>query len=377
MRVYYLRTSGLPAGSKTESRGRDTTACGTLPAGPTESKIDALVSVARDVFPGLHEVPENFCGNASTLFNYTLTQDSNNSLVVRARAKLLSEERLRAARRLQAQIRKTVLENRKIYKYRVITSGDQVEILRYGMEQLSKKGVPVEKGTRKMTEKELIQKQHENEIRARRGLIRTVNANIGQWGNERPKFFTMTFNPENETRDLSEAARSLKEFLQRLRRRLKRNIHYTCVARFQDGHRPGGAIGGRNGIVHFHIVFYDLPYIPQTELTKMWGKGFVWINAIEDVDNLGVYLVEGYMGKEMDDERLRGKKKYWSSRDLHKPVVELVDNIEMEKRGLEGKEPVYIAEYESDWVGDVRYEVYNKLRQGKMPKKRKRRDSDD
>ena len=83
------------------------------------------------------------------------------------------------------------------------------------------------------------------------------------------------------------------------------------------------------------------------------------------------------MGKEMDDERLRGKKKYWSSRDLHKPVVELVDNIEMEKRGLEGKEPVYIAEYESDWVGDVRYEVYNKLRQGKMPKKRKRRNSDD
>ncbi len=47
--------------------------------------------------------------------------------------------------------------------------------------------------------------------------------------------------------------------------------------------------------------------MPHEKLTGIWSPGFVWINAVDDVDNVGVYMVEGYMGNEMEDERLTGK----------------------------------------------------------------------
>jgi hypothetical protein len=144
------------------------------------------------------------------------------------------------------------------------------------------------------------------------------------------------------------------------------------IARFQDGKRPGGKVGGRDGVIHYHVLFYDLPYVPHEKLTGIWGRGFVWINAVDDVDNLGVYMVEGYMGKEMEDERLNGQKHYWSSRGLAKPLVMYGREDLSVKLGIEGREPVYRKSFVSDYVGVVDYEQYNLKREGKIHARKKK-----
>jgi len=57
-----------------------------------------------------------------------------------------------------------------------------------------------------------------------------------------------------------------------------------AVIQFQD-----------RGAIHYHMMS-DLPYIPKAKLSKIWGNGFIKINDITNVDNVGAYLI-GYMNK--------------------------------------------------------------------------------
>ena len=213
------------------------------------------------------------------------------------------------------------------------------------------------------TEEEKQKDRKKNLWRARNGLIDTINANVDRpWG-ERLKFFTMSF--KDDIFDLKEANREFNKFIKRLEYHIKRKVHYTVIARFQDGKRPGGKVGGRDGVIHYHVLFYDLPYVPHEKLTAIWDRGFVWINAVDDVDNLGVYMVEGYMGKEIDDERLNGQKHYWSSRGLSRPVVMYGREDLSAKLGIQGREPVDRKTFVSEYVGVVVYEQYNLKREGK------------
>lgn len=47
------------------------------------------------------------------------------------------------------------------------------------------------------------------------------------------------------------------------------------------------------GSFHWHIIYIfekKAPFIPQPELTKIWGHGFVWIKQLKDTDNIARYL---------------------------------------------------------------------------------------
>jgi hypothetical protein len=83
-------------------------------------------------------------------------------------------------------------------------------------------------------------------------------------------------------------------------------------------------------------------------------------------------MVEGYMGKEMDDERLCGQKHYWSSRGLAKPLVMYGREDLSAKLGIQGREPVYRKSFVSDYVGVVDYEQYNLKREGKVHARKKK-----
>lgn len=58
----------------------------------------------------------------------------------------------------------------------------------------------------------------------------------------------------------------------------------------------------------------NLPYIAAKELENIWSNGFIKINAIDKVDNLGAYVIK-YMTKDHADERLQGLKAYNCSKD--------------------------------------------------------------
>jgi len=251
------------------------------------------------------------------------------------------------------------------YHFRAVIAGHIIKLYKYTDLQVCQKGKSCENRKKRedRTEEEKQKDRKKNLWRARNSLIDTINANVDRpWG-ERLKFFTMSF--KDDIFDLKEANRQFNKFIKRLEYHIKRKIHYTVIARFQDGKRPGGKVGGRDGVIHYHVLFYDLPFVPHEKLTGIWDRGFVWINAVDDVDNLGVYMVSGYMGNEIDDERLNGQKHYWSSRRLAKAAVIYGREDLSVKLGLQNREPVKRKVFVSEHVGVVVYEQYNLKREGK------------
>lgn len=142
--------------------------------------------------------------------------------------------------------------------------------------------------------------------RARKNLRRLINVNI----RENSKFVTLTFR-ENIT-DLDYANNELKKFFKRLSYHMGFKASYSYVIEFQE-----------RGAVHYHVILFNVPYLAHKTLSELWGNGYVKINRIRDVDNVGAYVVK-YMSKELSDERLKGRRCYGYSDNLDKPK-EIVD----------------------------------------------------
>lgn len=174
-------------------------------------------------------------------------------------------------------------------------------------------------------------------------FIRVVNMNF----TEHSKFITLTF-AENVT-DLDQAHHEFDKFMKRLRKKIKRPIKYAAVVEFQ-----------KRGAIHYHMIS-DLPYIPKQELAETWRQGFVRINDIQHVDNVGAYLSK-YMTKENGDLRLRGRKSYFTSQGLERPLIlrgEDADPI-LELYDLsEHKKTVFESSYTSEHHGLITYKQYN------------------
>jgi len=197
----------------------------------------------------------------------------------------------------------------KSYDSKVVVSGNIVEIYEYehsiitGFSNNKSRGVgrsSVATDDDKKRNRELVLN------RARRDLRRLINSNIHMYG-VKSKFVTLTF-ADNIT-DIKKANYEFKKFKQRLETYFDFRLKYTCVIEFQ-----------KRGAIHYHVVFFNMPYIKKSKLAQIWGNGFIKVNNIDNVDNVGAYVCK-YMSKNfIDDERLRGHKCYFSSRNLYKPI---------------------------------------------------------
>lgn len=233
-----------------------------------------------------------------------------------------------------------------MYRKIIVTKG-VIEVYEY--ERLNVNQIPDRDGDGEYHEKNYKQRQ-----RDRRNAIRRL---ICQNFDSESKFITLTFR-DTETfdiKDVKSCNHQYKRFVDRLRRRFQA-LRYVAVIEFQDKN-------GR-GAIHYHMVC-NLPYISKAELARLWGHGFVKINAIDKVDNVGAYVIK-YMTSDMDDKRLCGENAYLRSRGLETPVeVRSWREGEYEAvRGIEamlaGKTPSYGGEpYESEHAGTIRYSQYN------------------
>lgn len=203
----------------------------------------------------------------------------------------------------------------------------------------------------------------------RNKLRRMILANF----NENSKFITLTFK-ENVT-DLDIANKEFKKFIQRMKQRFD-DFKYLAVIEFQ-----------KRGAVHYHMIS-DLPFIQKGLLYSLWQnrkisrskksnfycigeipsgckQGFVKINNISHVDNVGAYIVK-YMTKESDNPLLENRKTYLYSKNLIKETVITGDTAEsiIESMDLNYKDPVYQNEYETEFLGMARYKEYNLKRMG-------------
>ena len=180
--------------------------------------------------------------------------------------------------------------------------------------------------------------------RARTHVRRVVNANP-----QLNKFLTLTY-AENMT-DIDRARKELDNFFKRLKRQFPR-FAYVCVIEFQ-----------KRGAVHFHLLC-NLPFVDVKALAEVWGHGFIKLNRIDNVDNVGAYVTK-YMTKENMDERLIGYRSYSMSRGLNQPQEvtneeqpQEVTNEEQINEALETLADVLrvvTSEYESEYYGTVHY----------------------
>lgn len=230
-----------------------------------------------------------------------------------------------------------------------VITGDIVEVYSYS-KYVSGKG-----GANRTSEKsenvENILKNYANTNQRRRDRVRRLAC--CNFNSEYDKFFTLTFR-ENIT-DVKQANYIFMKFIQRLKWKFGKDIKYLAVIEFQN-----------RGAVHYHVLS-DIPYIAQEQLQELWGQGFVYINAITHVDNVGAYIVK-YMSKDSTDERLQGLKAYLYSRNLKRPEeiinhdqkeFDKLEKIIQDRYDIENTNPVYEAIFDTDKLGSCEYKQYN------------------
>lgn len=240
-------------------------------------------------------------------------------------------------------------------KTKIVIAGEIVEVYEYSKGY--KTGFTIDKDKHDVgRKKDFVSEEYDENRgkvlhRAKKRLMGLINANNDAYGREfSTKFLTLTFR-ENIT-DIKWANREFSKFIQRLNYRVfntkKSNLKYSAVIEFQQ-----------RGAIHYHVVIYNMPYLDADVISEVWTYGFVKINKIDHVDNLGAYVTK-YMTKDNDDPRLQGEKCYFNSRGLMKPTT-ITDKKEVET--IAGSLPLsnlcYTAEYENEFVGDVKYTQYN------------------
>lgn len=238
------------------------------------------------------------------------------------------------------------------YNSKIVISGDVIEVYEYGR--------PILKGYREYkknsrgrsvkAEGDNIDVNRETVLkRAKRDLRRIINSNVHSY-NVFSKFITLTFKLHVTTFEV--ANYEFKKFRQRLEYELGFKLKYTCVPEFT-----------KKGRIHFHVLMYNCPYIQNKKLNELWGNGYVRINKIDNVDNVGSYVSE-YVGKDLKEgtsssDKMKGKKSYFNSRGLKKPL-EIKDNEQVKSvvNSLPADKVVFENVFNNDY-NSVIYTQYN------------------
>lgn len=110
-----------------------------------------------------------------------------------------------------------------------------------------------------------------------------INNNFEGKANE--LFITLTYRGDQQTNDTKKVYVDFDKFIKRLRYAYKdkTTIDYINVL---EPHASGN--------FHMHVLmrFNDLEaiYVPNDELAEIWGNGFVKIQSLKNVDNIGAYV---------------------------------------------------------------------------------------
>lgn len=152
------------------------------------------------------------------------------------------------------------------------------------------------------------QKHYEN---MRWVIARIVDCNF----DDKTKFITLTFKENID--DITYTNYEFNKFIKRLNFSLygtkKQQLRYLAVWEKQ-----------KRGAIHYHIIFFDLPFIKNKDLQEIWGHGFIKINKIDvdSKDNRGRY-VSKYFSKDIDDKNYK-QKAFFKSQNLKLPIVDFL-----------------------------------------------------
>jgi len=200
-------------------------------------------------------------------------------------------------------------------------------------------------------------RRNDSIARARERLYDLVSANINQY-KEMTTFITLTF-ADNVT-TLEEANPLFRAFIRRLNNLFDLKVKYISVVEFQ-----------KRGAVHYHVLFFNLPFFNIHEFENCWGHGYTNVQALHNVRNVSAYVAK-YLSKETFDKRLVGQKVFFSSRGLLRSAITR-DNIEIESKlphyrgvGVILSKNLTIEKYERKGIINFRG-----IQRGRKQKKRK------
>lgn len=155
------------------------------------------------------------------------------------------------------------------------------------------------------TKKKKAERRSDSIARSRQLIYDIVQSNLGRFPNP-PIFATFTFS-ENVT-DLKFANSCFRRFVRRINNYCSIKLAYLTVVEFQE-----------RGAVHFHAIFFNMPFVPVKKFEKIWAMGYTNIKVITKVKNLSAYVCK-YLTKETLDNRLVGQKVFFCSRYLQRPI---------------------------------------------------------
>lgn len=190
---------------------------------------------------------------------------------------------------------------------KIIKCGNIFELYEYQIPYIYNLG-KVSTSTRDKEEDSPSTVRNDNIARTQRKIKRLINSNSFVYG-FKPVFITYTF--AKNIKDIKEANRKLKNHHLNLARLVGRRIRCLTVPELQ-----------KRGAIHYHIVYFDLPYIPNIKkvFQKSWGHGFLKIKVLYHVKNIGAYISK-YFSKQWASERVIGTKGFFSSSNLFQPEI--------------------------------------------------------
>lgn len=282
-----------------------------------------------------------------------------------------------------------------LYDFKLIKSGKEIEVYKYKTKKILKgytrKKNRTEEEKERDKEKRIQKKQKETEymelveiwgdkqevaqLHKEQNLkttfsISRTRTNIRRLTNANPhlrKFLTLTF-AENMPY-LSEANKLFNTALKRILR-AKPAFEYIAVVEFQKDVDYHGNIKPLGGSVHYHLLcniavpdnmtLSDIFAWERRFALKYWKNGFVKIKDVKTVTNMGAYFCK-YLGKDMFDKRMFGKKKFFCSQSLKKPV-EMTGNEAMVFFNRFVKptlKPIFEKTFTSEYTGKVEYSAYS------------------
>jgi hypothetical protein len=254
----------------------------------------------------------------------------------------------------------------RVYRQKLVESGDYVEM--YNFENFIRINQKRKK-RRNNKPKKVYDIDDEDRVRnqiiksdfslrrSRSNIIRLVNSNP-----DLKIFITLTFDShkfgDKPFTDFKECNLIFSNFIKRLKRKYP-DLKYLAVPEFQSDYYHRTNIRKEfGGNIHYHLLS-NLPFIENEKLEKIWDYGFIKINNIRQVSAVGSYVAK-YIGKELFDGRLNGKKKLFYSRTLNRSkivityskVKEYLNNLKSPLKLLH--ETTYQAEY----AGRVCYQLF-------------------
>lgn len=234
------------------------------------------------------------------------------------------------------------------YDYKLIASGKEIETYQYP-DKLVIKGYTKRKSNKKKIDKEQEKIASSSLYRTRVKIRRLINAN-----SQLNKFITLTH--AKDVFDLKISNRLFNLYTQRMADRYS-EFQYLAVPEFQPTSQR----------VHYHMLC-NLRYVPNKMIADIWGNGFIKINRIDRVKNVGKYVCK-YLNKDMCDNRLFHKKKFFYSQNLKSPFelygYNAFNYFEQNCKYVPETSSVI---FENKYLGKVIYKTYHLENEAQKPK---------